>query len=574
MDGVLNMQGATWVRHTRALAATFHSSNVDRYAGAMHAIATRHAQAWARGIAADAGVLPPVPDRAGGTTVASLPRSATGGPCLIEAVRGIGMEVVMTWGYGIQPQHPLAQRLARQLTKYGAVLAGLGQRPLQLVCSCARLTATGNAIGATVREIVALRRSDPAAINAHVAGGVNGLEAMVAAGLSQSEIAAEVNHVHGAHKAAAFSIAHTLHELCQLPLAGAVVDGVLPISSASGTWWRQRVTREIRRVLGDSGVPSREDLASRLPLTNAILLEARRRHPVSLGVVRQTGAPVTIDGVTLPSGTEVVVLLQALQNLPCFWRDPHHFRPERWLTPTAIADALVAEGATAVSAALVGKSATVALPAVRMRDGTVVALGGDVIGSAVPVLDRTASAGKRSDDSQGSGSDVDGGDGSPASAFSSKLELAQDTTPHATPIAYIPFLTGSRMCAGKVLAEVEMVVVLAAILRCVEVDTRTEYLYHSNGVPVGAGVGTAALANARKALGLTAAGYGEGDGGRGDGGNLVVSVPEAADGAGGVGGVRSGDIVVHRGYVGPVTLLRAPNMYATVDGEVPFTAVA
>ena len=60
-------------------------------------------------------------------------------------------------------------------------------------------------------------------------------------------------------------------------------------------------------------------------------------HPISLGVMRETGVDIEVelsDGkgpAIIPAGTQVQVLLYALHHDPEFWEDPHTFDPERWL---------------------------------------------------------------------------------------------------------------------------------------------------------------------------------------------------------------------------------------------------
>lgn len=92
------------------------------------------------------------------------------------------------------------------------------------------------------------------------------------------------------------------------------------------------------------------------------------------------------------------------------------------------------------------------------------------------------------------------------------------------------------MCAGKLLAELELSVMLAAILRAVDVTTHVQYAGHLHGSPKGASPAAAKAFVAAAAAAKSAA---------------VALVP---------------------GYDGPVDLLMCDNMYASIDGPVPFTA--
>lgn len=71
------------------------------------------------------------------------------------------------------------------------------------------------------------------------------------------------------------------------------------------------------------------------------------RRPLGLraiaGTGRQTGLPITVDGVTLPPGTEIGIALQAMHTHPDHFSRPNEFCPERWLP----ADHELASDATA-----------------------------------------------------------------------------------------------------------------------------------------------------------------------------------------------------------------------------------
>ncbi len=196
----------------------------------------------------------------------------------------------------------------------------------------------------------------------------NFLSQMSAAGFPLQETAREVNHIHGAHKAASFAITCALHSLTR------------------NSSWVDKMRAEWRAVLGGGSsdpakqrAPCFED-CPQLPVTMSVIAECLRRHVVSLGVVRQTGKPLEVCGKVMPAGTEVVVLLHALHHHPDIWAEPMAFKPERFM--------------------------------------------------------------------------VDG-----------KCQTAQLERQHK----YIPFLRGSRMCAGHKLAELEIMVVLHAILSRVDI---------------------------------------------------------------------------------------------------------
>lgn len=536
MDGVLNRDGDGWSRHIRALAPLFKSRTIELQRATMYAAARRHAAAWCHGVTPIDGVLP----AAAADADAAPSAAAGGGPDLLAAVRGISMEVVLRWAYGLEPGAPPARELAAALTAYGRRVAALSQKPVAALCAYAALRRAGERITAATRRIIDDRAAGRAAA---AGGGDDGISLMVAAGLPLHEIAAEVNHVHGAHKAASYVIAHALHDLGDAARGGAGAN----VSDVPGTWWADRLRAEVDRVLGADGVPSRDDLlARRLPLTAAVVTEATRRHVVSLGVVRRTGLPVSIDGVVIPAGSEVVLLLQALHHLPAFWLRPTEFRPERWLTRDALAAALAAEGTAAareveLDGAVVGSAVAALSAGSRDAAGTSAhGVAADVVAAGAPVAAFTA------------GAAVAGRATALPRERHAEAAAVADGTVRPPPYAFLPFLTGGRMCSGKILAETEILVMLTAVLRTARVATRVTYCAHVTGEAVGTAPGAAAAAF------LALHGFTADDGGAAAG-TAIVSRTDA-------------NVVRHVGYAGPCAILLADNMYSTTDADVPFTA--
>lgn len=555
LDGVLSMEGDVWRRHSRALAGLFQPSNVARHLAGMHAAAVMHVDLWRQGVSgkaalavlASGGSAPPPAADADGAAAAGT------GPDLLEAVRGIMTTVLLPWAYGVRIDSPdageraLAAALATELSLYGDIVAGFGVGGVaKMLPQWMSLNACTSRLRALTQRLIARKSSKAAAAAAGAA--VDGFASLVSAGLTPTEIAAEVNHVHGAHKAAAYVLTHTLHDLCQPAVApvapvaasGDAVPAISPrsISAVGGAWWAAAARAEALAVLGPDGVPTREQLTTSLPLLRAVVTEGVRRHVVSLGVVRRTGEPLVVDGVTLPPGCEAVVCLQVLHTAPRFWRAPWEFRPERWLRRDELAAALARCGVTTAA------------------DGaSPLELDSPIVGSGLACLPGGASAKATDAAAAAYGTDDGAEEGSAGAAaratgtFSTRPGDARAGAPYAPePYAFLPFLTGSRMCAGRVLAEAELGVVLAAILRRAAVATQPLYCGHVRGVPKAAAPGVAE-AYARKRLG-------EG---------RTSNVTDDDDD----GGFR-----VVPGYAGPADLLLAPNMYATIDGAVPFTATA
>ncbi|XP_035736403.1 cytochrome P450 18a1-like [Vespa mandarinia] len=92
------------------------------------------------------------------------------------------------------------------------------------------------------------------------------------------------------------------------------------------------VQEELDQVVGRSRMPALEDLPF-LPVTEATILEVLRRSSiVPLGTTHATTRDVTLNGYTIPAGSQVVPLLHAVHMDPELWNEPEEFRPTRFLS--------------------------------------------------------------------------------------------------------------------------------------------------------------------------------------------------------------------------------------------------
>ncbi|MER8184534.1 cytochrome P450 [Kitasatospora sp. NPDC094015] len=89
-----------------------------------------------------------------------------------------------------------------------------------------------------------------------------------------------------------------------------------------------RLLAEIDAVVGRRPV-GHEDVP-RLTFTRQVLDEVVRLHGVTL-LMRRAVAPVRLNGVTIPAGTEVAFSLYAVHQDPALYPDPERFDPDRWL---------------------------------------------------------------------------------------------------------------------------------------------------------------------------------------------------------------------------------------------------
>lgn len=150
---------------------------------------------------------------------------------------------------------------------------------------------------------------------------LNWIDRMIEAKFKLHDIFNEVNHLHAAHKAIAIIMTFALYELGRHPE------------------WQDQLRAEFVSVLGanNAAFPTKELLEKdALPVTMSVWKETLRVHPISLGVLRETGSAITFrDSITdelrtVPKGTPVEILLQALHFHPTFWNAPEKFNPGRW----------------------------------------------------------------------------------------------------------------------------------------------------------------------------------------------------------------------------------------------------
>ncbi|TFK65198.1 cytochrome P450 [Pluteus cervinus] len=107
---------------------------------------------------------------------------------------------------------------------------------------------------------------------------------------------------------------------------------------------QERALSELDRVLGPGCLPTFEDRAS-LPYIEAIYHEVLRWHPaVPLCVPHATLEDDVYEGWTIPKGTVVIPNIWAMTRDEDIFPDPETFRPERFLSDTAILEKDLAYG--------------------------------------------------------------------------------------------------------------------------------------------------------------------------------------------------------------------------------------
>ncbi len=335
LDGVLFQDGPKWERHSRTLKPVFHARNFSQFTTGMAAAARAHVADWARGDLVQHGWDCALPSASkDGSSM-----SDTGGDQRIDvlkSLRVLATTIALGVGYGIDAGSSHGHALRAALDGYDekARFRSAGKNPCLLIGALIRVWLDARKIRGAVAIIVdslkraaaASRPSTSIATSAttglSVLPELGWIRQMVEAGFSIQDISNEVGHLHAAHKAIAFLTSFALYRLGK---------------GASGHKWQQRMREEFESVLGLGVAPTKEDLP-KLRVCMSVWKETLRMHPISLGVMRETGSDIEVpnlpDGkgpATIPAGTCVQVLLYALHHDPEYWEEPHVFNPDRWI---------------------------------------------------------------------------------------------------------------------------------------------------------------------------------------------------------------------------------------------------
>jgi cytochrome P450 len=68
-----------------------------------------------------------------------------------------------------------------------------------------------------------------------------------------------------------------------------------------------------------------------LPYTSAVVQESMRRYPPVMGLTRVAVKDDVIDGIPIPAGTTVAVLIHGIHHNPGVWPEPQRFDPGRFM---------------------------------------------------------------------------------------------------------------------------------------------------------------------------------------------------------------------------------------------------
>jgi cytochrome P450 len=111
----------------------------------------------------------------------------------------------------------------------------------------------------------------------------------------------------------AFTLAWTVHQMCESPEATAALRA------------------ELDAALGTATVPADMDAANRLAYAGAVANETMRLRPVAPLILFEATTDTVLADVEIPAGTNLLVLSRPPVRDPARFADPEAFRPERWL---------------------------------------------------------------------------------------------------------------------------------------------------------------------------------------------------------------------------------------------------
>lgn len=290
-DGLVTAEDDRWRRHRKLLAPLFTKRHVEVWADAMVRCTREVVTAWG-----DAPID------------------------VHTAMMGLTQRIVLETLFGSDLDVDTAT-VGHALDDVMNHFVSEAQGPLRLVPKVVPTPSRRR----TRRAIDALDRTIYALIAARRAAGPGDdlLSRLLAArdeegGLDDQEVRDEaVTAFVAGHETTALALTWTIVLLCENPRA----------------WGPLR--DEVARVLGDR--PATAADAGALPYVTATLKEAMRLMPPVWGFGRLALEPITVRGVPIPAGHNLLVCPWVTHRDPRWWPEPLWFRPERWLDDAFVA---------------------------------------------------------------------------------------------------------------------------------------------------------------------------------------------------------------------------------------------
>lgn len=100
---------------------------------------------------------------------------------------------------------------------------------------------------------------------------------------------------------------------------------------AANPEYQRRAREEVDRVLADHDAPTYEEAKNGFEFLELIIKESLRLFPPVPFIVRNSTEDLDLSGHKVPRGTEMILLIYAIQRSARYWEDPDTFRPERFV---------------------------------------------------------------------------------------------------------------------------------------------------------------------------------------------------------------------------------------------------
>lgn len=302
-NGVFSADGEDWRRQRRIVITALNSAHLHEFYASMHATTQRLHRRWER--LADSGQVVDL--------CAELMRYTV--DITTQLAFGIDFNTIETDGPIIQ-QHldkvfPMLNRRLGAPFPYWRVFRLAKDRELDAAVA---------AIQAQIGDIITTCRARLAENPALREEPTNFLEAMIAAQeaeklpFSDADIIANVfTLLLAGEDTTANTLAWAVRFLIQYPDM------------------RERVRAEVDGVLGTARLPAHYDDAGRFPLVDACANETMRLKPVAPILVFEAKSDCEVAGVSVPAGTNLVLLARRIANSAEHFSQPDEFVLDRWL---------------------------------------------------------------------------------------------------------------------------------------------------------------------------------------------------------------------------------------------------
>lgn len=290
-DGLLTADGATHLRHRRAIQPLFHNKRIEGYIADMTAAADLTSGSWSESTVID----------------------------VAHAMSELTLDVIGRTIFGLNLRaeaQDMAQALNTVLEGFARGIGPLAS-PLSRVPTAQRRREIQaiEELDAIVGQMIAQRTRD-------IGDGYVGSDLLTMM-LTSTDDAGEASFTAEEVRDEAMTLVLAGHETTALTLTWAWH------LLATNPQWRAWLTEEVDAL---AEPPSTADHLRQLPRTYAVVAESMRLHPPAWIIGRWLDTDLRVAGWDLPRGSVVLASQYAMHRDPRFWSDAHAFRPDRWLT--------------------------------------------------------------------------------------------------------------------------------------------------------------------------------------------------------------------------------------------------